>query len=121
MKLDTLIEAYLTLRNEKQDLGKRIREISHDQAELEGAIHKAMAEAGITRAGSTMGMVSVKTTPQPSVVDWAAFQQYIADTGSFDLLQRRLSAPAFRDRWMDGAEVPGTTKVDIAKLHVTKT
>jgi hypothetical protein len=120
MLLDEMIERFIELRDLKTTLNRQVKEATQEQTELEARIRESMAVAGITRAGSPLGMVSVKTTPQPAVTDWGEFQTFIAETGSFELLQRRLSAGAFRERWVEGEEVPGTTKIDIVKLSVTR-
>lgn len=56
----------------------------------------------------------------PQVADWPVLQAYIKRTGSFDLLQKRLSDGAVKERWDAKKAVPGVTKFTAVTLSVTK-
>jgi len=52
------------------------------------------------------GTLSIRESIQPTVEDWNELYDYILQYGALDLLQKRISSTAFRDRLEDG-EIPG--------------
>lgn len=60
-----------------------------------------------TGASGKVARVSVGTKEIPTVEDWDVFYKYVARTKSFDLLQRRLSDSAIKERWENKKRVPG--------------
>lgn len=51
---------------------------------------------------------------------WQAFWGYVAETGRFDLLQKRLSDKAISDMWAAGETVPGVEPFTSIDVSVTK-
>lgn len=67
------------------------------------------------------GRVSGLATKEiPVVEDKEAFMSYIRETGSLELLQFRLSAPAVAEREEAGVEVPGIGKMETYELFDRK-
>jgi hypothetical protein len=64
--------------------------------------------------------VTFKEVAKPAVTDWAELYQHIAETGNFDLLQRRVGEAAVKLRWEDGEAVPGIVSYPVEKLTLTK-
>lgn len=119
MKLNELIDQWVELKSERVALARKDKELSQQIAQLQSQIMDIMNEVGTTQARSAGGLVSMKQTNQPTVVDWSAFYAYVAENDAFDLLQRRLSPPAFRARWDSDEEVPGTTAIPIWSLTLS--
>lgn len=119
MKINEMIDQVVMLKQERALLSKQDKELGQQQRDLETAIMQSMFEAGTNRAASDLATVAVRHKPQPAVTDWSAFYEHVANTGNWDLLQRRLSAPAFTDRWKAGEVIPGTTSADVTTLSIT--
>lgn len=51
---------------------------------------------------------------------WDALHGYIAETGRFDLLQKRLGEKAVKDMWEAGETIPGVAKFKTVDISVTK-
>ena len=64
--------------------------------------------------------VSVYTDAVPRAADWDAIYKHIKRTGNFELLQRRLSDTAVKERWDDGKEIPGVESFNVVKVSLTK-
>ena len=56
----------------------------------------------------------------PTITNWDEFYEYVTKTNSFDLLHKRLSSTAFKDRWEAGEIIPGSTTAEVWGLSVTK-
>lgn len=67
-----------------------------------------------------LARASVVLKVKPTVEDWPALYAYVKKTGNFDMLQRRLSDTAVKERWEDGKEVPGVGKFQYADVSVNK-
>ena len=120
MNLSELIDAFVELKRQRAALAADDKILSTRQAVLESDIMAAMAAAGTFRAASEHGHTCnmVKKT-HPAIVNWEEFYNFVAETKSFDLLQKRLSAPAFRDRWSEGQPVPGASSAEVWDLSIT--
>ena len=68
----------------------------------------AVATAAITR------------TTVAQVTDWDEVYKYVKKTGEFDLLQKRMSDVAYRERLDAGKPVPGTEPFIVVNLSLTK-
>lgn len=51
---------------------------------------------------------------------WPDFFAYVANTGSFDLLQKRLADRAVADRMEEGVKIPGVENMKVKKISLTK-
>lgn len=80
----------------------------------------ANLQKGDTGAAGLRYRVQVKNKETPRTTDWAAVYAHIAQTGSFDLLQKRLSDRAVLDRVQQGEPVPGVEVIFVPDLSLTK-
>lgn len=51
---------------------------------------------------------------------WSLLWGYIAKTGRFDLLQKRLGEKAIKDMWEQGEVIPGVEKFNAKDVSITK-
>lgn len=117
MTLSELINQLVDIRNERTELSKQDKALSEKASKLEGDIMHAMNEVGTFRASSDFGhSVSMVKKTHPTVVSWPEFYTYLSETKNFDLLQKRLSSPAFRDRWDQGEAIPGASSSEVWEL-----
>ena len=121
MQIDALIEQYVGIKNQRSQLAAQDKELSQQATKLQADIMHAMSEAGTYKAATAGGhSVSMVKKVHPAIVDWTEFYNYVAETGNFDLLQKRLSAPAFRDRWDAGTPIPGAGSTEVWELSISQ-
>ncbi len=70
------------------------------------------------RIGGLSANVSISETDVPTVKDWDLVYDYIKTNDSFYLLQKRMSAAAFRELLNLGHEVPGVENFKDRKLNL---
>lgn len=102
--------AYEALAEKEREREKALEEAifaKFDKAQLEGARGKR-AQATIARR------------EHATIEDYDALARHIRKTGELDLLQRRLSGPAVRERWEEKKAVPGVGKFVDLRLSLTK-
>lgn len=122
MNLGELIDLVVSVRAQKTALTSQLKTLIQEEARLEGLLMIAMNEVGTLKASSGMGhSVSMQQKTYPAVIDWQKFYDYVAENDRFDLLQRRLSVPAFNDMWAAGDSIPGTTSSTVWEIKTTAT
>ena len=115
--LNQLIEQKADVRREIDGLNKQLKELGARQDELDWALIKKMETEGLSRTSNDSFTVSVKEEVMPQVEDWDAVYQLIQSTGDFALVQRRISAGAYREMLKLGEEVPGIKPVAVRKIN----
>lgn len=115
-----LIDDYVSTKNEREALSETIKEKTTKLGRLEGDIMKLMSEAGLSQAASDKASCTMKLSKHPAIKDWQQFYAYVANTGQFELLHKRLSSTAFRERWEAGEVIPGTEASDLWELTVRR-
>jgi len=71
----------------------------------------------------TYGTYAVTTETDKEVPfgsDWAKITAYIKETGSVDLLEKRLLKSGVKARWADGVDIPGVTKLTKTTVKVER-
>ena len=84
---------------------------------LEAEIAADMAKQGLTQTGNDVCTISLKTETVPTVEDWDVLHQHISDTGRFELLQKRMSATAYRELIAMEPSVPGVRSTELTKVN----
>lgn len=70
-------------------------------------IIQTLEEFGTTTYKGTQGTISITTTTIPNAENWEQVYNYIYENKAFDLLQKRLSSTAWRDRIDADEFIPG--------------
>ena len=108
------------MRAARQEAQKCVDEMKRQEAAVGDVLQAKLQEAKLTKAAGERASVSLRTSTVPTVESWEDLYAYVAREEAWDLLQRRLAAPAFRARWDDGLAVPGVGQQQVAKLGITK-
>lgn len=121
MHIDELINQYVAIKTKRAELAQQDKELSQQASKLQADIMHAMSEAGTYKAATAEGhSVSMVKKTHPAITDWNEFYKYVAETGNFELLQKRLSAPAFRERWDTGTPIPGAGSTEVWELSISQ-
>ena len=60
----------------------------------------------------------LKAEPEPNIVSWPAFLDYIKESGEVDLLEKRPMRSAVKLRWKDGVILPGVESLTKYTLKI---
>lgn len=121
MNLSEIINKLVEVKAQRTELAKKDEDLGKQIATLERDLMHAMNEAGTMKAASDLGhSVSMSKNKHPTITDWDKFYAYVTTTNSFDLLHKRLSSTAFKDRWEAGEEIPGSSIAEIWGISITK-
>ena len=92
------------------------KELKNVQNALEAEIAADMERQGLTQTGNDVCTISLKTETVPTVEDWDVLHQHISDTGRFELLQKRMSATAYRELIAMEPSVPAYVPRSLLRL-----
>ena len=116
-KLDELMNALVTTRTEIRSLQQEEKALKVHQNDLESEIMWKMEEQGLDQIANDKCTISKKKEVVPTVEDWDVLHQHILNTNQFELLQKRMSATAFRELLQMGIPVPGVKATELTKIN----
>ena len=120
MTHEQLIAASFDARTARLKLQKEVDLLEQKEKDANYEIIKYMMDNGFAVDQEGPYRVAMKSTMEPTLVDWELTRQYILDTGSIDLLQKRLTPSAVKARWDNNTVVPGVDPQSTYKLTITK-
>ena len=118
--LGILIDSLYATRQQRLDITKQVDALKSMEVELRGQILGILESTGLAKASGQMATCGITTKVEPIVTDWDAVHSWIRINNRFDLLQKRISAPAWRDLQADDTLVPGTEPTVVTDLSLTK-
>jgi hypothetical protein len=121
MKIDDVIRTYVKLRDQKAavegEVKERVDQIKGKMAKLEAYLKEQMDAQGLTQFKSDHGTAFLTTTDFANVANWDEVLQFIKDTESYDMLEKRISKTAVRGYMDQHKKVPPGitygTKLDV--------
>ena len=120
-KLNDLLAETAKVRNQIKVVQSEEKLLKSQQRELESQISIRMQEQGLDKISNDICTISLKNEIVPDVEDWDALQQHVAETGEFELLHRRVSATAYREKVALGADVPGVANRELTRINYRST
>lgn len=112
------------MQEEEKRVNARALKLKTDMRLIELRVMQEMGEMGITSVGHA-GLLAKITKPiyyKPIAGDATAWQRIYARiqrTGEFDLLHRRLSSTAVRERFKAGDPIDGIEQIEVPELDLT--
>src|SRR5262245_16625341 len=107
-ELMRLIDQAIAVEAERQEIDRRSRAVKKQEDNLKARVIQEMQKKKLDGMGTETGhFASITTTIEPVVADWTKLHAFIRSTGALELLHRRLTINAVKERWESGVEVPG--------------
>ena len=109
-------------RQSRLELQKQVDELSARETALKAHLIATFTSEGADQSGVAGKLANAKlvTKEEPVAQDWELTWKYIAKKKAWDLLQKRLSAPAVKARWENGEQIPGIGHIMVDSISVTK-
>jgi len=120
MELGEIIDRLYATRQARLELMKQADECKATETQLKEEILDILSSIGLEKASGKTATVGIRRNEIPLVTEWEEIHQFIKTTDRFDLLQKRLSAPAWRELYQGGILVPGTVMGIDTELSLTK-
>lgn len=120
MTLQERIDEVFDLRQERLAIQKKVDMMKAKEDGLVAALATEMEELELQEVRGEHGKLKLSMAENAEVTSYPDLYAYIKETGSFDLLQRRVSLTGVRERWQEGNEVPGVARVLETKATLGK-
>jgi hypothetical protein len=118
--LGACIDLLYKMREDRHAIEKKAEAIKIKEDELETHLLETFKKTDLEGAQGKRATAGVSMSTVPSVKDWDKVFAYIKKKGAFDLLQKRLSATAYRERLESKVAVPGVEPFNVVKLSLRK-
>lgn len=96
------------------------REIQHRFDEKEKEIFQLFGKQDLDGAVGTNVVAKIDRRTVAKINDYEQLKKFILRNKAFDLLQRRISLTAYRERLADGKKVPGLEPVVLSSIKLKK-
>lgn len=120
MDLGSCIDALYLQRAERLAVEKTVKEMKTRELALRVHIKSVLDSISLESGAGKLATTSIQLSVEPTAKDWPAIYAFIVENDAFDMLQRRLSSTAVKDRWDEGIIIPGIDKFDTWDLSLTK-
>ena len=120
MGLGHLIDALYNLRAQRLEMSKKVDALKAQEILMREGVMTKLDELGLSKASGEVCTSSITQSTDPVANEWSEIWNFIVETERFDLVQKRLSAPAWRGLLENGILVPGTESIVIRDLSLTK-
>ena len=116
-ELMAVIDELSSMEIERLALDRKSKALKAAEDDLKARIMKEMNSLGLTAIEGHGGrLAKVQTSVEPVVNDWGQVLEHVRKTGELELLHRRLTVSAVKERWSSGVNVPGVDRYDEQKL-----
>ena len=120
-KLTDLLTELAKTKKEIKSIQDREKAYKATQRELEAQIVIRMQEQGLDKVSNDLCTISIKQEIVPTVENWDDVHEHIVKTNQFELLQKRMSATAYRELITLGMDVPGVKSTELTRVNFRST
>ncbi len=108
------------VRAARLSIQKQVEQLAAEESAIKEHLINTLPKSDASGVAGKLCRVTIVTKEIPQVKDWDAFYKYVKKTGSFDMLQRRLTDAAIKERWEDGKEIPGVEHFHAVSVSINK-
>lgn len=106
------------LSQKRRVLENEVKALKEQESALEAFIKESFLKDGIESLRGRQAVAALSRYMVPSAKNWDQVWAHIKKTGDFDLLQKRISTTAWRERYNAGKPVPGIEPVQVVDITV---
>lgn len=119
-ELGRAVDDLYWIRQKRLELQKDVDELKATEVKMRLMIRDTLETAGVAKVTGQIATAGITVSMQPVVEDWDHVYGFIAKTGKFELLQKRIGVEAWRELYKDGIEVPGVSPNEVVDISLTK-
>lgn len=115
-ELGMLADQYWAAYNKRINSERAAKELKGIESKLYAQLVTELQTQELTSVGGHDVRLTLTRSTEPVVKDWAAVYAYMVAHDDFSLMQKRLAAPAVKERWEAGEQIPGVETFVVNKL-----
>lgn len=117
MSIGNQIDEYAKLRKEKAALSKQLDDLNKKITACEQELIDSLSSQSMSKASGHLATISIGESEIAVVKDWQILYNHIVESGSFELLQKRLSNRVALEAISVNGGLPGTEVIKQPKLN----
>lgn len=118
--LGTVVDQLKRTTEIRLEMEAEAREVKARETELKEHLLENIDTKKSRGVSGLKYQAKVKTSTKFSVKDWDDVYDYVYDNDRFDLLGKSVSQTAVKELFDDGIRLPGTEKINVKTLSITK-
>ena len=119
-QLGACADKLFQLREARLAKQKEAEVIEAEEKALKEHIIQTLPKSEASGVAGKVARVTVIIKQIAQVKDWDLFYKHVKKTGEFELLQRRLTDTAIKERWENGKKIPGVEPFDAVTVSINK-
>lgn len=120
MKIGDKIDALHTLKDQKREMEKALKEFEEEIGRLEADVLQTLEEEGLAGGAGKEVTATIVESVKPNVEEWDEFYKYISENDYWHLLDRRPSVLGCRELFEMGQRIPGVVPFVKKSIRLTK-
>lgn len=116
--LGTEIDAIWQLREDKRAAEVAVKALEKQIEAAEEALLERLDKEGMPKGSGRFATVSIGESLNGNIENWPDFTAYLQKTGNFQLIQKRISDPAYRELLGMGQPIPGVKPFTKRKVNI---
>lgn len=120
ISLSTWVDRLGKKREERKELEAKLKKIKEEERVIEDKILDNCSKDEISAIKGRQWAISLTRSIVPNVTDWNKFNKYVIRNKAIDMLQRRVSTSAWRERVEAGKNIPGVEPFTRIGLQLRK-
>lgn len=119
--LGAAVDLFYETQKLRLAMQKVVDEVARNESALRDYLIDNIPKSNLTGVAGKLARATIVPKKLLQVKNWDAFYAYIKRKGAFELLQRRISEGAVRERFDDSKTgLPGVEEVEIKKVSINK-
>ena len=120
-RIGTCADHLYELRQKRLAKQKEVEALQKEETALKSHIIDTLPKSEASGVAGKVARVTVVTKEEPQIKDHDLFRKYINRTRRYDLAYKmRPSAPAIRELWDEGKEIPGVEHFTVVTISMNK-
>lgn len=119
-RINAQVDLFYEYRAARRELEKQVEAAKKREDAANADLLKMMQANGTTETQGKLGPVRLETEAKPSITSWPELCAFIHKRKAFELLQKRLTVAAVRERYEVGEDIPGVTVTEEPVLKFSR-
>ena len=109
-----------TTRRARLEMDKQVEAMKARETELRQYLIDNLPVSEATGVAGKVARATIVTKDEPEVENWDSVWEYIRKNKAYDLVQKRISAVAIKERWGNNKVIPGVGHRIVKSVSLNK-
>lgn len=121
MKVGEIADLLYETRQKRLEIQKTVAELEEKEKEIKAWLINNLPKSESSGVAGKLARVTLVSKQEPTVIDERKFRRYLNKTKRYELAYKlRPAAPAIREAWEEGEEIPGISAFTVISVSLNK-